>query len=40
VGAGQDVAVIEIMRRAGLELGPARADLSGVARVVWGRKGA
>jgi release factor glutamine methyltransferase len=37
VGAGQGAAVVSLASGAGLETSPPRADLSGIARVVWGR---
>jgi release factor glutamine methyltransferase len=38
VGAGQDAAVMALAEAAGLETQPPRADLAGIARVVWGRR--
>lgn len=38
VGAGQADAVAAMARAAGLETQPPRADLGGIARVVWGTR--
>ncbi len=38
VGAGQAGAVSAMAREAGLETQPPRADLGGIARVVWGKR--
>ena len=39
VGAGQAVEVAEALAEAGLAVAPSVADASGIARVVWGRRG-